>query len=194
MVIIPDSVDAPGMGPPLMALADLREILGEAQRLGFIGGTDVEPHLRHAEAFVAVVAGLGEPACGLDLGSGGGLPGLVLAGHWLASRWWLLDAGRRRVDFLTTAVARLGWEGRITVVSGRAEELARSPELRGQMDVVSSRAFGPQAVTAECGAGFLRQGGHLVVSEPPAPPEGAEAAPRWPAGRPQAAGAGDRSW
>ena len=74
-----------------MAAADLREILGEAQELGFIGGADVEPHLEHAEAFVAVVAGLGWPECGLDLGSGGGLPGLVLAGHWPGSRWWLFD-------------------------------------------------------------------------------------------------------
>ena len=160
-----------------MAVADLREVLADAQRLGFVGGEDVEPHLRHAEAFVAVIEGLGEPACGLDLGSGGGLPGLVLAGHWPGSRWWLLDAGHRRADFLTTAVDRLGWAGRVTVACGRAEELGRSPELRGQMDIVSSRAFGPPAVTAECGSPFLRLGGHLVVSEPPADQDGT---PRWP--------------
>ena len=162
-----------------MAVADLREVLADAQRLGFVGGEDVEPHLRHAEAFVAVIEALGPPACGLDLGSGGGLPGLVLADRWPASRWWLLDAGHRRADFLTTAVSRLGWEGRVTVVCGRAEELGRSSELRGQMDLVSSRAFGPPAVTAECGSPFLRSGGHLVVSEPPADQAGPAA--RWPA-------------
>lgn len=162
-----------------MAEADLREVLADAQRFGFVGGEDVEPHLRHAEAFVAVIEILGVPTCGLDLGSGGGLPGSVLADHWPASRWWLLDAGHRRADFLTSAVARLGWEGRVTVVLGRAEELGRSADLRGQMDLVSSRAFGPPAVTAECGSPFLRPGGHLVVSEPP--PDGAGSAPRWPA-------------
>jgi 16S rRNA (guanine527-N7)-methyltransferase len=163
-----------------MPVADLREILADAQRLGFVGGQDVEPHLHHAEAFVAVIDGLGPPTCGLDLGSGGGLPGLVLADQWPASRWWLLDAGHRRADFLTSAVTRLGWEDRVTVVCGRAEELARSPELRGHMDLVTSRAFGPPAVTAECGSGFLRPGGHLVVSEPPPSAEGG-ADGRWPA-------------
>jgi 16S rRNA (guanine527-N7)-methyltransferase len=128
---------------------------------------------------VAVIEELGVPACGLDLGSGGGLPGLVLAGKWPTSRWWLLDAAHRRADFLTEAVTRLGWDGRVTVVCGRAEELARSPELRGRMDVVSSRSFGPPAVAAECAAGFLRQGGHLVVSEPPPPAESGGELPRW---------------
>ena len=47
-------------------------------------------------------------------------------------------------------------------------------------DLVTARAFGPPAVTAECAVGFLRAGGELVVTEPPEPagPE-AEGILRW---------------
>lgn len=58
----------------------------------------------------------------------------------------------------------------------RAEEAGRDPELRATFDLVTARGFGPPAVVAECAAPFLRPGGLLVVSEPPA----GEAA-RWPA-------------
>lgn len=105
-------------------------------------------------------------AC-LDLGSGAGLPGLPLALLWPESRWTLVDAGGRRVEFLAAAVDALGIGDRVRVVEGRAEELARREELRGRFDLVVARGFGPPAVTAECGAGFLAVGGRLVVSEPP---------------------------
>jgi 16S rRNA (guanine527-N7)-methyltransferase len=79
----------------------------------------------------------------------------------------LLDASKRRTDFLRAACDRLGMRGRIEVRCVRAEVAARDPGLRGQFDVVTARSFGPPAVTAECGAAFLRVGGRLVVSEPP---------------------------
>jgi len=104
----------------------------------------------------------------LDLGSGGGVPGLVLAMRWPEDHGVLLEAQRRRCVFLEHAVARLGLMQRITVRCGRAEQLARSPELRGTVDLVVARSFGRPAVTAECAVGFLRGGGRLVVSEPPA--------------------------
>ncbi|HVN51731.1 MAG TPA: RsmG family class I SAM-dependent methyltransferase [Acidimicrobiales bacterium] len=156
----------------------VREILAEAQRLGFIGGPDLGPHLHHAEAFSAVVERLGVPSAALDLGSGGGLPGLVLADRWPTCSWWLVDASQRRTAFLTRAIVRLGWTGRVQVRRGRAEELARDPHLRAAMDLVTARGFGRPAVTAECAAGFLRAGGHLVVSEPPPDRAGSD---RWPA-------------
>src|SRR5262249_59495264 len=67
------------------------------------------------------------------------------------------------------AVAALGLDDRATVLEGRAEALGRRSELRGAYDVVVARGFAPPAVTAECGAPFLRTGGLLVVSEPPDP-------------------------
>jgi 16S rRNA (guanine527-N7)-methyltransferase len=54
-----------------------------------------------------------------------------------------------------------------TVITGRVEETARIPELVEAFDLVTARSFGPPAVTAECGAQFMRVGGVLIVSEPP---------------------------
>jgi 16S rRNA (guanine527-N7)-methyltransferase len=112
----------------------------------------------------------------LDLGSGGGLPGLVIATARPALELTLLEARQRACRFLREAVSALGLE-RVTVVEVRAEEAARRPDLRETFDAVVARSFGPPAVTAECAAGFLREGGQLVVSEPP---EEGTAAGRWP--------------
>ena len=49
----------------------------------------------------------------------------------------------------------------------RAEDAARDDRQRGRYPLVVARAFGPPAVTAECGVGFLSPGGRLAVSEPP---------------------------
>ncbi len=77
---------------------------------------------------------------------------------------------------MAEAVDRLGLADRVLVATGRAEDLARRPDLRTGFDVVTARAFGPPAVTAECSAGFVRVGGVVLVSEPPDAPER-----RWPA-------------
>ena len=102
---------------------------------------------------------------------------------WPATAWWLLDANQRRTDFLTEAVQRLGVADRVTVVRGRAEELGHDGGLRGRFELVVARSFGKPAVTAECAAGFLKVGGTLMVSEPPAT-QGSESGaagegPRW---------------
>lgn len=107
------------------------------------------------------------PARAADLGSGGGLPGLPLALAWPASTWVLIDAHERRTAFLEDAVATLDLGDRVSVRRQRAEDAGRDPDLRGQLDLVVARSFGPPAVTAECAAPLLRVGGRLVVSEPP---------------------------
>jgi 16S rRNA (guanine527-N7)-methyltransferase len=155
--------------------AALHELLADARTLGFVGPGPVEPHLTHARRFVAALAT--EPIDrALDLGSGAGLPGLVLAVELPAVAWVLLDANQRRAAFLRDAVDRLGLGERVAVREERAELAGRDETLRGRMDAVVARAFGAPAVVAECGAPFLRTGGVLVVSEPPE----ADPAGRWP--------------
>lgn len=78
----------------------------------------------------------------------------------------LLEGGTTRAAFLEWAVDQLGLSGRVSVVAARAEEAGRTG-LRGAFDLVVARSFGPPAVTAECGSPFLREGGALVVAEPP---------------------------
>jgi len=118
----------------------------------------------------------------IDLGSGGGVPALVLLELWPSAEAVLVEAARRRSAFLSGALAQLGWEGRARVVEARAEEVGRDPEYRGAVGLVTARSFAAPGVTAECAAPLLRPGGRLVVSEPPA------AVDRWPAAGLQALG------
>lgn len=159
-------------------------VLSRSRALGFLGPGPVEAHIEHAAAFAAAVSR--PPARLLDLGTGGGVPGLALAARWPSTTVTLLDAQERRTAFLADAVAGLGWEARVAVVTGRAEVVGRDERHRGAYDVVTARSFGPPAVTAECGAPFLAPGGVLVVAEPPGAPPG-----RWPAAGLEALGLED---
>ena len=157
--------------------AAVLETLSEARELGLLGPAPLEGQVDHARGFALALeaAGIAQPYSALDLGSGGGIPGLVLALAWPGARFTLLDAGRRRAAFLRRAVLRCGLEERVTVVEGRAEEAGRDPRQRGAYQLVVARSFGPPATTAECAAPFLGVRGALVVSEPPDEDEGA----RW---------------
>ncbi|MEO7428742.1 MAG: RsmG family class I SAM-dependent methyltransferase [Acidimicrobiales bacterium] len=137
--------------------------LGRARELGFLGPGAVEDHIAHAVGFVNAVMGVHGRV--VDLGSGGGVPGLVLATVRPDLEVVLVDAMAKRCAFLEQAVDALGL-GTTRVIHGRAEVLGRT-ELRGRADAVVARGFGSPAVTAECAAPLLRIGGRLVVSEPP---------------------------
>lgn len=151
----------------------LLDALARAQRLGVLGPAPLDDHLDHSRHFLRALEGVEGTV--LDLGSGGGLPGLVIADARPDLRLVLLDAQERRVALLREAVDAMGCGARVIVLRGRAEDLGRSPEMRGHLDVVTARLFGAPGTTAECGAPFLRVGGVLLVSEPPGP------VLRWPA-------------
>jgi 16S rRNA (guanine527-N7)-methyltransferase len=145
--------------------------LHRSRQLGFLGPGPVEAHIDHAEALAQAAARQFDPTGGglvLDLGTGGGVPGLVLAGLWPDCRFVLLDANRRRTSFLAEVVRDLDWSDRVGVVCERAEVAGRDAGLRAAADLVVARSFAPPAVTAECAAPFLNVGGVLVVADPPA--------------------------
>jgi 16S rRNA (guanine527-N7)-methyltransferase len=143
----------------------LLEVLERSRSLGYLGPGSLRVQVDHARGFAAGVDDA--PTRFVDLGSGGGVPGLVLVCRWPESEAVLLDAQERRCAFLREATRGLHLEDRVAVVLARAEEAGHRDQLRGSFDLVVARGFGPPAVTAECGAPFLRPGGILVVSEPP---------------------------
>lgn len=146
-----------------------------SRELGFLGPGPIDPHIRRALDTLPLLPVAARRA--LDLGSGGGLPGLPLALARPDTQWVLLDGSVTRTEFLLLAAAELGLgPDRLEVVTSRAEEAGRRPDLRGSFDVVVARSFGAPAVTAECAAPFLVPGGRLVVAEPPG-----GSADRWPA-------------
>ncbi len=90
----------------------LHDVLADAREAGFLGPGPIGPQIRHAEGFALVahrLAASGPPRPRLvDLGSGGGLPGLVVALQWPEATLDLLEASGRRAAFLERAVSRLG--------------------------------------------------------------------------------------
>lgn len=152
--------------------------LEDARRFGFLGRGAVDDQVAHALAIARVLEQQRvAPAEFLDLGSGGGLPGLVLAAQWPDRQATLLDGSTRRTAFLRRTLVGLGWETRVRVAEGRAEVLGRDPELRAAFPLVVARSFAAPAVTAEVGGAFVRLGGVLAVSEPSGEPDPG----RWPA-------------
>jgi 16S rRNA (guanine527-N7)-methyltransferase len=142
----------------------LSPVLEEARVLGFLGPGPVEAHIAHSFAFVAATEA--PPAVAADLGTGGGVPALVLIHLWPQSRWMLVESNLRRAQWLEQAVTTLGATSRCKVLAGRAEEVGRSP-LRETCDLVTARGFSPPGPTAECAAPLLRPGGSLLVAGPP---------------------------
>lgn len=116
----------------------------------------------------------GGPARFADLGSGGGVPALVLLELWPDAEAVLIESGARRAVFLHKSIEDLGLQGRALVREERAEDSGRRGELRGSFPLVTARSFARPAVTAECAAPLLVPGGILAVSEPP------EETDRWP--------------
>lgn len=156
----------------------VEDVLDAAVTEGFMTPSAAADGVVHSTGFLRPVDGcppihLESGQLGVDLGTGGGLPGLILAGL-TGGRWVLVDRGGRRCEFLTWAVRELGMATRVEVLCADVVDVARGP-LRGQASLVTARSFASPSITAECGAPLLAQGGRLVVSEPP------EAESRWPA-------------
>jgi len=143
--------------------------LQQAFDFGLLGPGSVEAHISHALGYNEVALQVGAKTAGRvgDLGSGGGLPGLVLAEAWPQATFVLIDAAERRCAFLTASVEDMKLESRVSVRRGRAEELGHVVDLRSTFDLVVARSFGPPPVLAECAAPLLKIGGWMIVSEPP---------------------------
>lgn len=96
----------------------------------------------------------------LDLGSGGGFPGMILAIVRPEVEVHLLDATAKKTAFLEQAGIELGVE--LTVHTGRAESMARG-DLSGSFDVVTARAVAPLSKLVGWSIPFLRAGGLLCA-------------------------------
>ena len=146
-------------------LDDLRAALADAQRLGLLGDRPIDDVIAHARGFVGALETLGADDRVADLGSGGGVPGLVIAHDRPDLRLTLVDRRTKRTDFLERVVRRLGWTDRVTVVAADAAAVAEtSPH---GFDAVVARGFGPPESTLELAVRLVRPGGRIVISEPP---------------------------
>ena len=100
----------------------------------------------------------------IDVGTGAGVPGILLAVQLPRSRWTLVDSSLRRCEFAERAAQALGISDRVVVTHARVEHLARSPVTRERYDGATARLFGPPAELAECALPLLRPGACMVLS------------------------------
>jgi 16S rRNA (guanine527-N7)-methyltransferase len=96
-----------------------------------------------------------------DLGSGAGLPGLVIAACLPEARVDLIESIERKCEFLRAAVEEMGLDN-AAVVCERSEDWAAA-EGREAYDVVTARAVGSLATLAELASPLLHEGGALVA-------------------------------
>lgn len=137
-------------------------VLTDAQRLGLLGARPIPEVIEHARGFVRALEAAPPVGSVLDLGSGGGIPGLVIANDRPDLQVTLLDRRAKRTDFLERAVRRLGWQDRVSVITADASDFPDDVT-----DAVVARGFGPPADTLRLAARLVRHGGPIVISEPP---------------------------
>jgi 16S rRNA (guanine527-N7)-methyltransferase len=144
--------------------AALVDALLDAQRLGFLGSRPIPEVIVHARGFVrALEAHELAVESVLDLGSGGGVPGLIIAHDLPDVRLTLLDRRAKRTDALERLVRRLGWQDRITVACTDVTTFRPGSPF----DAVVARGFGPPEFTLRQAVRLVRGGGPIVISEPP---------------------------
>lgn len=126
-----------------------------------------EVHIREAVAVAEVLAPSVRPGSHwIDLGTGGGLPGLVLALLAPGATWGLIDAREKKIEEVARFAAELGLL-HVKPCAGRAERLARQAVWRGAADGLVARALAPLPVLVELARGFVAEGGEVVAIKGP---------------------------
>jgi 16S rRNA (guanine527-N7)-methyltransferase len=145
--------------------ADLVAVIADAQRLGMLGDRPPAEVIEHSRRFVSALT----PVVGsvVDIGSGGGVPGLVIAHDRPDLLVTLIDRRERRTDFLSLATRRLAMTDRVMVRCEDLDESARA--LAGRFDAVTARSAGPPDRVLRWAAALRTSDGLIVISDPPAP-------------------------
>ncbi|MDQ2944006.1 MAG: 16S rRNA (guanine(527)-N(7))-methyltransferase RsmG [Candidatus Dormibacteraeota bacterium] len=107
---------------------------------------------------------LGEASKVVDVGSGGGLPGLPLKIARPQLILTLVEADQAKAAFLVRACANLGLAG-VDVLARRAEDVGRDPLYREAFDVAVARALAPMPVLVELCLPLVRVGGRLLAQK-----------------------------
>jgi len=133
-------------------------------RIRLLGDRDPATLVRkHLPDCLALISYLPDEGLLADIGTGAGLPGLVLACVRPDLECWLIEARQRRLSFLYEAKARIGLE-RVRIVASRAEELAERPEFARRASLVTARAVPVDDLIA-CGLPLLRVDGCILVMQ-----------------------------
>ena len=148
-----------------MGMSDTDSKLGELARMidawpGLVSG----PAQQLVEDSLVLLEHLGPASSLVDVGSGGGLPGLPLKIARPDLSVTLVEADQAKAAFLVKACATLGLHD-VKVVALRAEEAGHDPRLREAFDVAVARALAPMPVLVELCLPFVTVGGRLLAQK-----------------------------
>jgi 16S rRNA (guanine527-N7)-methyltransferase len=166
-----ESADLPAL-PPGFADAAQRYVallLAANARLNLTRVLDPEAvarlHLLDALAALPLLDAAA-PASAVDLGSGGGVPGIPLALARPDMRWVLVDSIAKKAEALREFAAALDLRN-VTVSAERAETLGRLPDHRERHDLVAARACAAMPILAELALPLVREDGQLLAWKGP---------------------------
>lgn len=98
----------------------------------------------------------------IDIGSGGGFPAIPLKIYFDNLKVTLVEATGKKCEFLKTVVKELDLKN-VTVINGRAEELAFDKNFREQFEVCTARAVARMNTLSEYCLPFVKVGGTFVA-------------------------------
>ncbi len=113
----------------------------------------------------------------IDLGSGGGLPGIPLKICRPGIKMYLMDSSKKKASFLKEAIERLGLNDTY-ILCGRAEEFGKNKDYREQYDLVVCKAVAEMAALIELALPLLKLEGRALIYKGPRGKEEAEEAKR----------------
>ncbi len=147
-----------GMSVNDSKLAELARLISEWP------GLVSRPAAELIEDSLVLLDHLGEATRLVDVGSGGGLPGLPLKIARRNLNMTLVEADQAKAAFLIRACAALGLR-EVEVLARRAEDVGRDPLYRETFDVAVARALAPMPVLAELCLPLVRVGGRLLAQK-----------------------------
>jgi 16S rRNA G527 N7-methylase RsmG len=162
-------VTEPFLGDPNLVdpsrLRVLERILREAQRIGALSNAPVAEIISHAKWFADAMPHTARTA--VDLGSGAGVPGLIVALFCPLLSIQLVDRRVGRTDVLVRAVHALNLVDRVTVKCCEISEMTKDSAWAKHFDVAMSRGLGPPIQTLNFSRELVKPGGAIIISEPP---------------------------
>lgn len=165
--ILAGGASALGISLPENALRQYRvyyQELTQANRqfnLTAIEGEDQAATLHFLDSMAALKCADFAGKAVIDVGTGGGLPGLALKIAEPSMELTLLDATEKKVAFLASLTERMGLPCRCA--AGRAEELSHGEEYREKYDIAVARAVAETRILAELCLPFVKVGGKFLA-------------------------------
>ncbi len=145
--------------------AALEPVLRAAQRIGALSDAPVDQIITHALWFARAIPDTARRV--VDLGSGAGVPGLIVAVERPELELVLVDRRSGRTDSLTRSVLALGLAEQVEVKCSEIVDLTRDAEFHMQFDAAISRGLGPPLQTLRLSRDLVKTGGVVIISEPP---------------------------